>query len=85
MNNGTAERKWPYQPPEHVREITTRKAGARISAFLRSAVMALPVSGGRLVYAAMSRRTVTPTLNVVHAGPTINRPDSRGSLEGPGG
>ena len=70
MNNGTAERKWPNQLPEHAREITTRKAGTRNYASLCSAVMALSVSGGRLDYAAMSRRSVTPTLNVVHAEST---------------
>ena len=70
MNNGTAERKWPNQLPEHAREITTRKAGTRISASLCSAVMALPVSGGRLGFLGSTRRLVIPTLNVVHAGPT---------------
>ncbi len=69
--NGTAERKWPNQPPEHVREITIQKAGARIYASLRSAVMALPVSGGRLERTAQAYSPVSPTLNVVHAGPAI--------------
>ena len=70
MNNGTAERKWPNQPPEHAREITTRKAGTRIYASLCSAVMALPVSGGRLASFGSTGSAVSPTLNVVHAGPT---------------
>lgn len=66
---GLAERKSPNQRPEHAREITTRKAGTRIYASLCSAVVALPVSGGRL---ALGRKlwAVTPTLNVVRAEST---------------
>ena len=69
MNNEPAERKWPNQPPEHAREITIQKAGTCIFASLCSAVMALLVSGGRLV---LGRKlwAVIPTLNVVHAGST---------------
>lgn len=73
MNYGTAERKWPNQPPEHAREITIRKAGADT----RSAVMALLVSGGRLGSFGLTGWPVIPTLNVVHAGPTFVRPPTR--------
>lgn len=69
MNNGLAERKRPNQPPEPAREITTKKAGTRIYAPLCSAVMALPVSWGRLALA--KARPVSPTLNVVQAESTI--------------
>lgn len=63
MNNGLVERKSPNQRPEFGREITILKAGARIYVSLRSAVMALLASGGRLVLLPLGL-TVSPTLNV---------------------
>lgn len=64
MNNGLAERKWPNQPPQHVREITIQKARF---------VMAGLVSGGRLADFGFTGPAISPTLNVVHAESTNPR------------